>query len=99
MMKSFLRWECTSQEICLEILFQNIKELHEKISTGTIPMEMYTEEILIVLIDIFNISVHNKYQIDIIEKIAALKSHWYKLVRMQEKKQRRAQKGLQTLRG
>merc|ERR1711892_1117369 len=91
MIKDFLKWDFSKQEGNTGMLFQNMNELHALDWNLSVPMEMFTEEILMVFIDVFALAVQKNYPTDLVDKIVALKSHWRKTVRILAKEQRRLQ--------
>lgn len=73
-------------------LNRNINDLHKKVLSGKIPKILYTGSNLMILNALFNLACTENYCTKIMDKMEKLSTHWYKVVRSQEKKKRETKK-------
>ena len=70
--------------------FRIINDFHKDATNRKIVKKLYTEDNLMTLLEMFNLSVHGAYEPDMKDKIDFLYSHFYDKVREHELKARRA---------
>eukprot|EP00092_Neocalanus_flemingeri_P077173 GFUD01095797.1.p1 GENE.GFUD01095797.1~~GFUD01095797.1.p1 ORF type:complete len:226 (+),score=54.38 GFUD01095797.1:100-678(+) len=69
-------------------IFQNIQDLHHASLDGKIPRALYNEDNLNTINEMLNLAGLEKHDSKFMDEILGLSSHWYKIVREEEKKAR-----------
>ena len=90
MLAFFILLDLSHQAKFTTKIFRIINDFHKDVTNKKIVKKLYTEDNLMTLLEMFNLSVHGAYEPDVKDKIDFLYSHFYEKVREQELKARKA---------